>query len=318
MSRIEKSQTLIILTAVGLGLLLGQISFIEEYSGTLIIPFLLLMLYGLFLSIPLKNIKNAFKNIKFISVSTVINFMWTPLLAWGLGALFLSDHPAIWLGFILLLVTPCTDWYLIFTSIAKGNLSLATSVLPINLILQVVLLPVYLFIFAGTMEFVEATTIIESIVLVLFVPLLLANLTRYLLRHKKKFLENKVIPLFGTLQIIFLSLAIVAMFASQGSQLLQNLEVIILMLLPLLLFFIINFILAQTVGKVFKFSYEDTTSLNLTIVARNSPLALAIVLTAFPDQPLIALVLVIGPLIELPVLALISQVLLIFRRKVYS
>lgn len=108
------------------------------------------------------------------------------------------------------------------------------------------------------------------------------------------------------------------MFASQGSQLLQNLEVIILMLLPLLLFFIINFILAQTVGKVFKFSYEDTTSLNLTIVARNSPLALAIVLTAFPDQPLIALVLVIGPLIELPVLALISQVLLIFRRKVYS
>lgn len=158
-----------------------------EKSQTLIIPFLLLMLYGLFLSIPLKNIKNAFKNIKFISVSTVINFMWTPLLAWGLGALFLSDHPAIWLGFILLLVTPCMDWYLIFTSIAKGNLSLATSVLPINLILQVVLLPVYLFIFAGTMEFVEATTIIESIVLVLFVPLLLANLTRYLLRHKKSF-----------------------------------------------------------------------------------------------------------------------------------
>src|SRR5699024_12500468 len=92
MSRIEKSQTLIILTAVGLGLLLGQICFIEEYSGTLIIPFLLLMLYGLFLSIPLKNIKNAFKNIKFISVSTVINFMWTPLLAWGLGALFLRSE----------------------------------------------------------------------------------------------------------------------------------------------------------------------------------------------------------------------------------
>jgi len=99
------------------------------------------MLYGLFLAIPLKGLKNAFKNIKFLSTNIIINFLWTPLLAWGLGAIFLSDHPALWLGFILLLVTPCTDWYLIFTSIAKGNMSLSTSVLPVNLILQVILLP---------------------------------------------------------------------------------------------------------------------------------------------------------------------------------
>src|SRR5690625_898015 len=314
MSRIEKSQTLIILTAVGLGLLLGQISFIEEYSGTLIIPFLLLMLYGLFLSIPLKNIKNAFKNIKFISVSTVINFMWTPLLAWGLGALFLSDHPAIWLGFILLLVTPCMDWYLIFTSIAKGNLSLATSVLPINLILQVVLLPVYLFIFAGTMESIPMSTLIESIVIVLVIPFILAHLTRLLLR-KKSVLNNKIIPFFGNAQIFFLSLAIMAMFASQGSYLLVKLEVIYILIIPVLSFFVINYVVGRFVGRFLKFSYEDTVSLNMTIIARNSPVSLAIAVTAFPDQPLIALALVIGPLIELPVLAIVSQALLFTRKK---
>lgn len=318
MSILEKSQTLVILMAVVFGLLLGQINVVESYAGGFIIPFLLLMLYGLFLSIPLKNIKTAFKNIKFMSISSVINFLWTPLLAWGLGSLFLSDNPALWLGFILLLVTPCTDWYLIFTSIAKGNVSLATSVLPVNLILQVILLPVYLFIFAGTMQIVEFTTIIESVVLVLFLPLLLANLTRFLLKNKKEVLDKKIIPIFGYLQIIFLSLAIVAMFASQGSHLLGNFEVIIIMVVPLLLFFIINFIVGQTIGKVLNFSYEDTTSLNLTIIARNSPIALAIVITAFPNEPLIALALVVGPLIELPVLALISQVLLAIRRKTYS
>ena len=104
------------------------------------------------------------------------------------------------------------------------------------------------------------------------------------------------------------------MFASQGSYLINNLNVILLMIVPLFLFFVINFILAQTVGKLFRFNYEDTVSLNMSIIARNSPIALAIVLTAFPDQPLIALALIIGPLIELPVLAIVAQGLLKIRR----
>ena len=98
------------------------------------------------------SIEKAFLNIRFLGSSTIINFIWTPVLAWGLGAIFLSDHPALWIGFIMLMVTPCTDWYLAFTGIAKGNVSLSTSILPINLILQVVLLPIYLLLFAGSIE----------------------------------------------------------------------------------------------------------------------------------------------------------------------
>lgn len=180
MNFLEKFQTVIILLAVGVGLLLGQFTFFEQNAESLIIPFLLLMLYGLFLTIPLQNLKDAFKNIRFLSTSMIINFVWTPLLAWGLGAIFLADHPALWIGFIMLMVTPCTDWYLMFTSIAKGNVSLSTSVLPLNLILQVLLLPVYLFIFSGTIESVPSSTILESIVLVLVIPFALAHLTRYL------------------------------------------------------------------------------------------------------------------------------------------
>lgn len=151
---------------------------------------------------------------------------------------------------------------------------------------------------------------VEGVIFVLFVPLILASLTRYLFKNRKKFLENKLIPFFSSSQIVFLCLAVVAMFASQGYYLLNNMGVILLILIPLLLFFIINFIVAQTVGKLFKFSYQNLVSLNMTIIARNSPVALAIVVTSFPTETVIALVLIIGPLIELPVLALIAQSLL--------
>jgi arsenite transporter len=310
----ERLQPILMLVAAGAGLLLGQVAFFEQYAGSFILPFLLIMLYGLFLTIPLRGIKRAFTKVNFLSTSVILNFLWTPLLAWGLGAVFLADHPAIWLGFILLLVTPCTDWYLIFTSTAKGNMPLSTSILPVNLLLQVTLLPVYLFIFSGTMETFELTTLIE-VVLFLFLPFAAANLTRFLLREKEKILKNTLIPFFGSSQIFFLCAAIAAMFASQGSHLLNNLEVILLMIVPLLLFFAINFLLAQTAGRIFKFSYEDTASLNMTITARNSPLALAVVLAAFPEQPLIALALIIGPLIELPVLAAVAQILLHLRNE---
>src|SRR5690625_3755544 len=85
MNVIEKFQTVIILCAVGLGIALGQVSYIEDVAECFIVPFLLFMLYGLFLSVPIKDLKNALLNIKFASSSLMINFLWTPLLAWGLG-----------------------------------------------------------------------------------------------------------------------------------------------------------------------------------------------------------------------------------------
>ncbi|MBP1970064.1 ACR3 family arsenite efflux pump ArsB [Virgibacillus natechei] len=99
----------------------------------------------------------------------------------------------------MLMVTPCTDWYHVFTGIAKGNVS----ILPINLILQVVLLPVYVVLFVGTIETIAITTLIESVLIVLVIPFILAHLTRYLFRRKDSVLINKVIPFFANAQIFF-------------------------------------------------------------------------------------------------------------------
>ncbi|SDI64106.1 arsenic resistance protein [Natribacillus halophilus] len=310
MSVLERWQTVFIMISIGVGLLLGQAPVIQAHAEPFILPFLMLMLYSLFLAIPVKEFKTAFANLTFASSTLAINFLWSPLLAWGLGAVFLSEHPAVWLGFIMLMVTPCTDWYLLFTGVAKGNVPLSTSILPMNLFLQILLLPVYLSLFAGESIPVDFSVLLESILFVFAVPLGLAMATRFLLRKRRAFFHQKMLPFFANGQMIFLVLAITAMFASQGHYLLQNAGVILLLLVPILFFFMINFFLGRFMGQFFNFSYEDTVSLNMTIIARNSPVALAIAVSAFPGDPLIALTLVIGSLIELPVLAVVSHLLL--------
>ena len=313
MNIIEKLYTLIIFLAVVIGISIGQIELARAHADSFVVPLLVAMLYITFLQIPIEKIKEAFKNNPFTYTSVIINFVWTPILAWLLALLFLGDNPALYLGFIMLLVTPCTDWYLIFTGIAKGNVALSTAILPLNLMLQVILLPIYLLIFGGTTGVIELSFLVESILLVLFLPFFLAYLTKWLLRNKPQ-VRDHLISNLSVWPILFLSLAIVAMFAAQGQLLLDHLDLMWQITMPILLFFMINLFVSQKVGKYLRFSNSDRVSLSLTTLARNSPIALAIAMTAFPDQPLIALALVIGPLLELPILAITSQLLLLFSK----
>lgn len=317
MGAIEKYQSFFILGSVIVGLILGQSTIIQNYAALFIVPFLMVMLYGIFLQVPLSQLKNSFKNWRFASVSAIINFIFNPLLAFILGFMFLSDVPALWIGFIMLMVTPCTDWYLLFTGIARGNVPLSASILPMNLILQLLLLPVYLLIFAGSIATIDPVLLLESVLLVLFVPFVLSLITKATIPGLKGeyWLEQKIFPKLDHVQFSFLNLAIIAMFASQGGSLVQNPLILLKLIPPVLLFFVIVFIVGQMVGRYLHFSYEDTASLNLTTLARNSPIVLAIALTAFPEEPLIALALVIGPLIELPVLGVISHTLLRIRSR---
>jgi arsenite transporter len=314
MNLFEKLYTFIIFFAVMIGIMIGQVGVIQMNAEHFIVPLLIAMLYITFLQIPIDEIKHSFKNTKFTYTSIVINFVWTPIFAWFLASLLLADHPALYIGFIMLMVTPCTDWYLIFTGIAKGNVSLSMAILPLNLILQVILLPIFLLIFGGTTGVIDFVFLFESILIVLFIPFVLAFLTKMVLRNKQMY-RDKLISNLSELPIIFLSLAIVAMFASQGQLLLDNIDLMWQITLPILLFFIVNFLVGQKVGRLIGFQTSDRVSLSLTTLARNSPIALAIAMTAFPEQPLIALTLVIGPLLELPILALISQVLLTISRR---
>ena len=317
MENINKFQSLVILFMVALGILLGQIGFVQEYVEYLITPFLMVMLFLVFLQIPLKDILKSSKNLKFTLTAVIINFIWTPFLIFILGKIFLANYPELLIGYIMLMVTPCTDWYLIFTGIAKGNVALGSSILPLNLVLQLVLLPVYVFLIGGNSVDMNTIDLVKGVVSTLIIPLVCAILIRKIILNKisQEDCDEKVATKACDYQGYFLNAAIVSMFASQGKILLENIQVLLILLIPVLLFFIINFCVGRLVGKVMKLSYEDNVSLNLTTLARNSPIALAIAVATFPDKPLISLALIIGPLIELPVLFIIAKILLNIRSK---
>ncbi len=212
---------------------------------------------------------------------------------------------------MMLMVTPCTDWYLVFTALAKGNVAFSTALLPINLILQL-LLPIYLLILTGVVIPIEFRDIVASVVWVLMLPFALALIARRLaIRYRNtEWLENTLLSALQPWPIVLLGLAITAMFASKGHVIVHNMHIWLVLLTPIILFFAINLLLSLIVGKLLKTEFANVVSLCCTILARNSPVALAIALVVFPDQPLVPLALVIGPLIELPILGMVTQLLL--------
>lgn len=308
MNLIGKLQPVIIITAALLGLLLGAVTPFGSVSSSLIEVFLMLLLYILFLSIDLKQIKKSFSNIRFTLSAVIINFVFTPLFGYLLGKIFFPGSLDIRIGLLMLLVTPCTDWYLVFTGLSKGNVELGMSILPLNLVLQIVLLPVYLLVLIGSEVTMDVGSLVSSVAMVLVIPFVLAYITKLMTKNSEKF-KNFLSEQGDNLQLLFLCLAVVVMFASEGKNLLDNPLLLAQMFIPLLIFFAVLFFVAQIVGSLMNFPKKDTVALNMTTLARNSPLSLAIAVVTFPAQPLVSLALVIGPLIELPVLSVISGIL---------
>lgn len=308
MNLIGKLQPVIIITAALLGLLLGAVTPLGKVSSSLIEVFLMLLLYILFLSIDLKQIKKSFTNVRFTLSAVIINFVFTPLFGYLLGKIFFPGSLDIRIGLLMLLVTPCTDWYLVFTGLSKGNVELGMSILPLNLILQIVLLPVYLLVLIGSEVTMDVGSLVSSVAMVLVIPFALAYITKLITKNSEKF-KSFLSEQGDNLQLLFLCLAVVVMFASEGKNLLDNPLLLAQMFVPLLIFFAVLFFVAQIVGRLQKFPKKDIVALNMTTLARNSPLSLAIAVVTFPEQPLVSLALVIGPLIELPVLSVISGIL---------
>lgn len=304
MEMIEKLEPIIIFSAVIIGLLFSNLDIIAQNASHLINLFLCLMLFGLFLEVDMNELKNSFKNVKFTSTSLIINFLWTPLFGYFLGSLFLKGNVDVLIGFFMLILTPCTDWYLVFTKMAKGDLTLSLSILPINLVLQIILLPIYLMIFFSSGNTMDYSQLAYSLLIVIVIPFVAAQIVKFILNAN---LKEKATNLFTSLQIWFLSLAVFCIFASQGELLFDNTNSVLTIFIPLILFFIANVIIDLLLSEKINFTYSEYASLTMTTLARNSPLALAIAINSFPGHELVSIALVIGPLIELPVLYIVSK-----------
>ncbi|MFQ5662892.1 MAG: arsenic resistance protein, partial [Terriglobia bacterium] len=179
LSWVERLEPALLLAAVALGLGLARgAPPLAERAEQAIPPALLLVLFAVFYRVPLAGLRAAFGHRRYFRVALAVNFLLTPLVAYGLGWTFLRDVPALRLGLMLVLVTPCTDWYLVFTALARGDLRLNLALLPWNLILQLALLPGYLYLFTRTLVPVELSFVGRAFLLYVVVPFGLAQALR--------------------------------------------------------------------------------------------------------------------------------------------
>lgn len=304
-------QVPVVLGAVAIGMFIGLAIDAGEQAEGLVVPALVALLALTFAGIHSAAFTDAIRpHPRTAWVSLIINFMWVPLIAGGLGWVFLSGDPDLRIGLIMLLVTPCTDWYLVFIAAARGNVALGAALLPVNLILQLALLPIFVVVLTGTAADVPIRDLLVSVAVVLGIPLAVAVGTR--LAAAQAGASERLDALLdrsGPLGLALLAVAVIAIFAAHAQLVIDEPKALLRLLVPLLAFFAVAYLIANGVATRLDLAYPERVTLTMTTMARNSPVALAIATAAFPDQPLIAVALVVGPLLELPVLSGAAQLL---------
>lgn len=298
-------QVPVVLAAVAFGTVIGLVFDLGDAPEQLVVPALIGLLALTFAGVNGRSFTSGIRpHPKVAAASVGINFAWTPVFAGLLGWMLLSGHPDLRLGLVMLLVTPCTDWYLVFTGNARGNVALAASLLPPNLILQLLLLPVFVTAFTGTAADVPFGELARSVALVLGIPITVAAVARIIAaRTNSHDRLDHTLERAQPLGLGLLALAIAAIFATHARVVTDNPDAFLRLLAPLGAFFVVAYLIATATARALDLHHPERVTLTMTTLARNSPVALAIATTAFPDRPLVAVALVVGPLIELPVLA---------------
>ncbi len=313
---LDKARPFILIAAIFIGLLVGSLSLgFSQYADLVIYFTLIALIYSVALGVRFGDVFKAFKNIKFFSVAWAQNFVIVPLIAFALALVFLGPYPAIFVGFLLYMVTPCTDWFLVFTGMADGDVPLALALLPTNLILQIILIPVYLWLFAGELIPFQIGALVETMVVFVFIPFLLAGLTRWGLKKRSESSGKAIDRWVGPMQMVTLVIVIFSMFAGQTQVIIDNFGPLSLIFLPVILFFGLSFLVAQVLSSGAGLKYGERALLTVTTAARNSPLGLAIAVGLFPGQPLLQVAIIMGVLIELPMLILVVRGMLAIKKR---
>jgi ACR3 family arsenite efflux pump ArsB len=318
---IDKARPLLLIIAIACGLSFGIFlpQFTMSWFADIVYVSLIALVYSLILGAPFGDVARSFTNLRFFSIAWLINFLVVPLVAFSLALIFLGPYPAIFIGFILYSIAPCTDWFLIFTSMAKGDVCLGLALLPTNLILQVVLIPVYLFLFAGLIVPFQISSLIETLLVFIALPFALAGITRWVMKkaQTKEYKDRVLEKTLPNLQLTILLVIIFFMFAEQAGVITSNIGPLSIIFVPTILLFCTAFIITQSVSRKLKLKYGECALLSVTTVARNAPIGLAIAVGLFPTQPLIQAAIILPIIIELPVLLLLVRLLTVIRSRFY-
>lgn len=296
---LERHQVWIYLAAIlaGLGLGLGA----QEAGAFLepaLWPLLGLLLYATFTQTALTHLPEAFGDRRFMGAVLVGNFIAVPLLVWGLMA-FVPGDPAVRLGVLLVLLVPCTDWYVTFTHLAGGDTRRAIAVTPVNLLAQLMLLPVYLWLFMGDafLELMAADRIAAVFVSLIVLPLLAAWLTERWAERREG--RQRVVARIGWWPVPLLAAVVFLIAASQVQAVTGALPVLGQVLGVFVAFLAAAAVIGVLLAKVFDLSPGSARALIFSLGTRNSFVVLPLALALAASWQVATVVIVFQSLVEL-------------------